>query len=75
MVPVSILEGVKLGRLRWRASSGIPGRRSSANAVASLPRSSSCARKMKLHCTEQLESERHHSCVSCFSQTVELTQS
>ena len=46
-------EGVKLGRLCMRASSGIPGSRSSAKAVASLPRSSSWARKMKLHCTQR----------------------
>ena len=42
-------EGVKLGRLCVRASSGMPGSRSSAKAVASLPRSNSWARKMKLH--------------------------
>jgi len=41
MVPESTVEGVKLGRVRWWASSGIPGSFSRANAVASLPRSSS----------------------------------
>ena len=54
MVLGSTLDGVKFGRLPlWWASSGIPGSRRSANATASLPSSSSCARKMKLHCTEQ----------------------